>query len=275
MSAPCFVRTPGGRPLEVPPLPRAAACVRASCRCEAARACRCSCPRWSSSPRERPPYSARYSTPSRQEASPSREEPSANETNHPTQRRSHHLICHHRCAWGSISSASDPALRDALTMRCDPFRSRPCFRRPCLTLACRRAVAGNCAASAAAVSAGDPPLAPTQASQRGAEDPALLVPALQPPQLLERQTVAGDTSGPPVTGACDDTYSMLWRRAGGESLAAATAAVGQRVGACGDRRGRSVCAGRRAAAGATRRRCSPQRSRFLRGAGGADATADR
>ena len=91
------------------------------------------CPRWSSSPRVRPPYSARYSTPSREE------EPSANETNHPTQRRSHHLICHHRCAWGSISSASDPALRDALTMRCDPFRSRPCFRRPCLTLACRRA----------------------------------------------------------------------------------------------------------------------------------------
>ena len=98
-------------------------------------------------------------------------------------------------------------------------------------------MAGNCAASAAAVSAGDPPLAPTQVSQRGAEDPALLVSALQPPQLLERQTVAGDTGGPPVTGACDDTYSMLWRRAGGESLAAATAAVGQRVGACGDRRG--------------------------------------
>ena len=91
----------------------------ARCRSEAARVCRCSCPRWSSSPRVRPPYSARYITPSREE------EPSANETNHPTQRRSHHLICHHRCAWGSIASASDPALRDALTMRCDPFRSRP------------------------------------------------------------------------------------------------------------------------------------------------------
>ena len=168
-----------------------------------------------------------------------------------------------------------PRTQGCLDDEVRPFRSRPCFRHPCLTLACRRAVAGNCAASAAAVSAGDSPLAPTQVFQRGAEDPALFVSALQPPQLLERQAVAGDTGGTPLPGACDDTYSMLWRRAGGESLAAATAAVEQRVGARGDRRGRSVFAGRRAAAGPTRRRCSPQRSRFLRGAGGAHATADR
>jgi hypothetical protein len=84
----------------------------------------------------------------------------------------------------------------------------PAFHYSCLTLAChRRAGARNCA-EAAAATAGDPLLAPTQVAQRGTEVPALLVSALQPPQL-ERQPVGENTGGTPLAGACDDTDSRL------------------------------------------------------------------
>ena len=87
----------------------------------------------------------------------------------------------------------------------------PSLRYPfsCLTLAChRRAGAGNCAESAATRSAGDAWPAPTQAAQRGTEVPAILVSALQPPQL-ERQPVGDDTGGTPLTDACDTADSRL------------------------------------------------------------------
>jgi len=96
---------------------------------------------------------------------------------------------------------------------------RPRFPLAVQTLVCHRWAGKRAAAQAAeAKSAGDPPASTQDA--RGAQAPTLLVSALQPPHLEWKPV-----GGAPLAGSRDATDEELEWRPGGESLAAAAAAL--------------------------------------------------